>query len=161
MASNHISNFDPFLLGLTSIRFYGFMAKEDLFKNKLMSFFFYQVGAFPVKRDTVDFYAVREALRRLKSGQPLIMFPEGTRGVSGRVKKINPGIGLLVQKSKVPVLPAYIKGSDKALPHNAKWFKRYPVTIVIGEPITFRDDMTHTEIALAIMDKVQSLADVV
>ena len=154
LASNHISNLDPFILGISCSRRFSYMAKDSLFKNKSLAFLFYQVGAFPIKRDTADFRALRESLRRLKNGCPLILFPEGTRGAGDRTKKLNPGVGFIAVKSGVPVVPAFIEGSDKALPPGARWFRRHPVKIYLGKPAYFTKEQSYEEIASQIMHNV-------
>jgi len=159
IASNHISNLDPFVLGIILRRRFGFVAKEELFKKKLIGWSFRQMGAISIKRDSSDFRAIRKALRRLRDGIPLILFPEGTRGVSGRNKKIQSGVGFIALKSNVPVFPVYIRDSDKAFPANAKWFRRYQVKVKVGEPIHFQQNQSFEEIASQIMDKVYSLQD--
>jgi len=158
LACNHISNLDPFIIGVTTLRQLNFMAKEEMFRSKIGSFYWHQVGAFPIKRDEADFRAIREAIRRLKRGKLLVMFPEGTRGTAQRAKKINPGVGLLVQKAGVPVIPIHLKGTEQVLPNDAKWFKRHPVTITIGEPVRFPEKTPNNEIALAIMEKIRQLS---
>jgi len=157
LACNHISNLDPVILGTTTWRYLNFMAKEELFRNKFMSWYWHQVGAFPIRRGDADFRAVREAIRRLKMGRLLVMFPEGTRGAADRVKKINPGIGLLVKSSGAPVIPVHIKGTDGALPNSAKWLTFHPVSIHLGEPLTFSKDLSNLEIAESIMDKIRDV----
>lgn len=157
LVCNHISNLDPFIIGVTTWRFLNFMAKEELFKGKLASFYWHQVGAFPIKRDSADFRSIRESIRRLKIGRLLVMFPEGTRGGVGRVKKINPGVGLLIKTTKVPVIPVHLRGTDGVLPNDAKWFKFHPVTIILGEPLHFSREQSNHEIALAVMDKIHEL----
>src|SRR3989338_365801 len=79
LASNHLSNLDPMILGLASRRRLSYIAKESLFKNKIFGVILHQVGAFPIKREAADFRAIRETLRRLKKGSPIVIFPEGTR----------------------------------------------------------------------------------
>jgi len=159
MASNHISNLDPFLLGISCRRRFGFVAKDTLFEKKISAFIFNQMGAFPIKRDSVDVQAVKEILKRIQKGCPVLLFPEGTRGVSGREKKINPGIGLIANKSGVPVIPVNIQGSDLAMPTNAKWVKRHPILVKIGQPIHFPLDLSYDEIASQIMVKIRSLGN--
>jgi len=159
LACNHRSNLDPLIMGATTLRPLTFMAKEELFQSRFGNWYYSQVGAFPVKRDTSDFKGVREAIRRLKKGRLLIVFPEGTRGTGGRIKKVNPGIGFLVRMAQVPVLPVYLKDTDKALPEEARWVKPQKVTITIGEPLHFQKDLSNIDIANTIMDKIQSLGD--
>ena len=159
IASNHISNLDPLIVGMCSRRRFSYLAKEELFNRKLLAFWFHHVGTIPIKRDTSDFRAIRESIRKLKNGCPLILFPEGTRGVSGRTKKVQPGIGLIVLKSELPVLPVFIQGSDLALPSGAKWFKRHTVKVKIGAPLSFTKGQTYLDIAHQIMSNVYSLSN--
>src|SRR5471030_135232 len=78
LASNHISNLDPVVLGICSVRRLNFMAKIELFHG-LLGFFLTNLGAFPVKRGEADFGAMKEALKRLKKGHGVLIFVEGTR----------------------------------------------------------------------------------
>jgi len=75
LASNHVSYLDPIVLGAISPRKLNFMAKEELFCHPLISWFLSRVGAFPVKRDSADLSALKYALRRLREGKALILFP--------------------------------------------------------------------------------------
>lgn len=157
LACNHLSNLDPFIVGTSVWRHFNFIAKDSLFKNKFLSFIFSEFGAIPIKRDTSDFHAIREVLRRMKKGDPLILFPEGTRGVSGRDKKVQGGVGLIALKAQVPVIPVHIEGSDKSLPPKTKWFRRHPVIVTFGKPIIFNKTDSYTEVAERIMTEVYSL----
>ena len=121
VASNHISNLDPFLIGLCFHRRIAYMAKDSLFRTKIGGFFFRQVEAFPVRRGEQDVWAVREAMKRLKRGLPVLMFPEGTRQGKGPRQKVHSGIGFLAVKAGVPILPVHIRGADKVLPPGKKW----------------------------------------
>ncbi|MBP9854551.1 MAG: 1-acyl-sn-glycerol-3-phosphate acyltransferase [Candidatus Omnitrophica bacterium] len=155
LACNHKSNLDPFIVGICKRQRFSFLAKEELFKSKIADFLFRGMGAFPIKRDTSDFGALREALRRLKKG-PLILFPEGTRGVGDRKKEPQPGVGFLAKKSGVPVIPVFIEGSDKGFPSGAKWFRFYPIKITFGPPIVFNDQQDYHQIADTILEAIYS-----
>ena len=159
LASNHLSNLDPFILGTSRWRHFSFVAKDSLFKNRFLAFIFREFGAIPIKRDTSDFRAIREVLRRVKKGHPLVVFPEGTRGAGDRTKKIQAGVGLIALKAGVPVVPAFIEGSNKVLPPGGRWFRRHPVTIVFGEPIHFSKDASYSDVAQMIMTAVYTLSD--
>lgn len=158
IASNHVSYMDPFILGLASKRRLSYVARESLFQNRILRFLLYRVDAFPIKRNTTDFRAVREALRRLKRGAAVVLFPEGTsKGKSGQ-KKVQPGIGFIATKAGRPVIPAYIYGSDKVLPPGQKMLRRHRVTVIFGEPIYLAFDAFYPGIASHIMEKIFSLA---
>ncbi len=158
IASNHISNMDPFILGLASRRRLSYVAKESLFYSKLLRYLLYRVDAFPIKRGGADFRAMRETLRRLKKGAPVVLFPEGTRQIAGVERKVHEGIGFIVAKAGVPVIPAYIKDSDKVLPPGSKILKRHRVTVFFGEPLHFTKHQSYADIAHQVMEKVSSLA---
>ena len=158
IASNHISNMDPFILGLASRRRLSYVAKDSLFYNKLLRYLLYRVDAFPIKRGGADFRAMRETLRRLKKGAPIVLFPEGTRQTTGVGRKIHEGIGFIVAKAGVPVIPAYIKDSEKVLPQGGRILKRHRVTVIFGEPLYFAKHQSYSDIAHQVMERVSSLA---
>lgn len=94
ICSNHISNVDPPVVGITSSRNIYFLAKEELFKNPLIGGILKKVHAFPIKRGMRDRNALRKGLDILKEGHALGLFPEGTRQKSGEI-----GQGLAVPVS--------------------------------------------------------------
>jgi len=134
--SNHVSYFDPILLGTALHRSLNYMARADLFKG-FLGWALPKVHAFPVARGNGDLAAIRESLRMLNTGRPLVIFPEGTRSYDKTLRPAKPGVGFIVAKSGVPVVPAYIDGSFEALPKGASTLKRHPVSVYIGEPINF------------------------
>ena len=154
IASNHVSNLDPILLGLAYRRKISYLAKDTLFKNKIFSWILYHVSAFPIKRNTSDISALREALKRLKKGGSLVVFPEGTR----KSNEPQQGIGFLAVKTGVPVIPAYIVGSDKVLPAGAKALTRGKITVVLGEPMVFSpENKEYEQISNQLMQRIDSL----
>ncbi|MBZ0166021.1 MAG: 1-acyl-sn-glycerol-3-phosphate acyltransferase [Candidatus Omnitrophica bacterium] len=157
LASNHLSNVDPFILGSCRWRRFNYLAKIELFSTPAKAWFFRQVGAIPIKRGTSDFRALRDSLRGLKSGRPLILFPEGTRGHSGRTKEPQPGVGFLALKSKVPVIPVRIVGSDGGLPPGAKWFKFHPIKVIFGEKLEFAPGDDYAQVAQKILTAIYAL----
>ena len=158
LASNHISNLDPFILSCITTRKISFMAKDSLFKPAWKGFLFRSWHAFPVNRDKADFYAIRESLKHLKNGEPLLLFPEGTRGVGDRPKEVHAGVGLIVQKTGVPVLPILIEGSDQVMLEGSKWFKHGKITIKIGPPLSFSPDGDRIKTARQIVSQIYALA---
>ncbi len=158
VASNHVSNLDPFLVGLSLQRRTSYMAKDVLFRNIILKWMLQHVEAFPVRRGSADVWALRETLRRLKRGMPVVMFPEGTRQTSTTEKKILSGIGFLTVKGNVPVVPVHIDGSDKVLPPGEKYPKRNRVTISFGKPLMFSKEQSYSEIVTHVMNEIQALA---
>ena len=96
-------------------------------------------GAIFVDRYQADFAALREVLKRLNEGGVLIISPEGTRSKTGGLLPGQPGTAYLAAKTGVPVLPVSIVGTeDRLILANLKRFKRTPVKVNFGEPITFQ-----------------------
>ncbi len=155
LASNHVSNLDPVILRLSTKHKLNFLAKEALFTNKIFGALLMCLGAFPIRRDSADVGALKEAIRRLKKGHPLLIFPEGTRKVES--KENHPGIGFIVAKSGVPVIPAYIIGSDQVLAPGQKIPLRRKVSVFYGKPISFHNPGSYQEMTNQIVNDIYAL----
>ncbi len=158
LATNHISNLDPVIIGAICPRRTGFFAKEELFRSRFLGWWLRGCDAFPVHRGKADRAALREAVSRLRSGRPLVFFPQGTRVRERGEGEVFPGVGFLVAKSGVPVVPAFIKGSDDAMPPGTKRIRRVPVEVRIGQPVAFSQEQSYNEISEGVMDAIYSLA---
>lgn len=137
LVSNHVSYLDPILLGTSVYRSLNYMARDTLFKRRCFGWIMRHLNSFPVKRGKGDLNAIKQSLKILESDRPLVIFPEGTRSKDRRMKTAKPGVGFIVAKSGVPVIPAYVEGSFDAMPRGFKTLKRHPVAVYIGEPIYF------------------------
>ncbi len=157
IACNHVSNLDPFIVGISLIRRVSFVAKEELFKKKFLGFVLAAWGAFPINRGSADFRALREALRRIKGGRPIVIFPEGTRRVDNSTQEPEQGVGFIARKSGVPVIPAFIDGSDKVLPPGKKFPQFHPVKLYFGRAVTYSSSDSYPAIAQRIMDSIYAL----
>ncbi len=137
LAPNHISHFDPPLIGLSMRRPVDWMAMRELFANPASAAIFRWVGAFPVGRESFDMPAVRTAITRLKQGRLVGVFPEGglRTGPQSVLEgaPLKPGVAALSQMTGAPVLPCVILGSD-ALYDPRQWlpFRRTRVWVVFG-----------------------------
>lgn len=159
LASNHISNLDPVIIGMTLRRLVNYMAKDTLFKNKIFGFIISQLGAFPIKRETSDISAIRQSIRRLRAGETIVVFPQGTR--KEKFDADDPGqkgVGFLVARCGVPVIPVYIEGTDQVLPSGGRFFKRRPITITYGPMISFSGKEPYQQITQRIMQEIARLA---
>ncbi len=165
-APNHISYLDPPIVGASIRRRVHFMAKEELFKppvfGKLISF----VGAFPVKRGTADRNAIRKALELLEKGEGVTIFPEGTRSEDGNLKDPEIGIGMIALKSKAPVVPAAIIGTDKVLGKGARLPRFAKIKVRVGKPMSFPDLYSEKpereameEVGRRVMDEIRRLRE--
>jgi 1-acyl-sn-glycerol-3-phosphate acyltransferase len=110
LASNHLSFLDPPALGCQLPRNLHYFARDTLFKGPL-GFLIRSLNSIPVNRDQLDLGTLRKVLKVLGEGHPLLVFPEGTRSEDGLLGEGKKGVGMLLAKSKVPVLPARIFGS--------------------------------------------------
>lgn len=131
VACNHISFWDPPLVGDAIPREVHFLAKEELFRNWVFAWLIRSLNAIPIRRGLVDPKGVKSALEAIFSGKGLVMFPEGGRVRDGALKPALPGVGLLSVKAGAPVVPAYIRGSD-AIKKAMLRLKR--IDIAFGEP---------------------------
>ncbi len=157
LASNHLSYLDPVFLGVCIKRKLSFMAKSELFKNKFFSLLIKTLGAFPVKRNTSDFKALKEAINRIKKGEILVIFPQGTRTKDKNAPPLK-GIGFLVKKTRVPVICCRIFNTDLALPSGKKII--YPVRLkaVFSKPLDFSSESDSETISFKILKKIYSLS---
>ena len=113
VASNHISNFDVGYMGASLPRFPHFMAKRELYKNRLLGWFIRQLGSFPVHRGESDVWALNQAGQVLETGQLLFMFPEGTRsGRQAQMRRAKVGAIKLALEHQALVVPAAIWGTQ-------------------------------------------------
>jgi len=160
LVSNHVSCIDPAAVGVACPRRLDFMARHDLFSNPFSSWWSSGVGVIPVKRDSADLSALKEAMKRIKEGRALALFPEGTRQVKGvsEPAKPEPGIGFLVAKLNVPVIPAFIKGTDDVLPKGAKFIRPKKICVTFGKEIHIERGMPYEDIAQLVMEHIRHLA---
>jgi len=135
VASNHISNVDPPLVGWAAlpVRSLRYLAKRELFQVPGLGWFLRNVGAIALERSRADVAAVRTALEVLARGRCLLLFPEGTRSKDGRPGRPRGGVGFLAGKSGAPVIPTRVVNTDRFLSLRA-------LEVRFGEPLRFSGD---------------------
>ena len=138
MASNHRSYADPVILTMPMKRPVTYMAKEELFKNKLFGWFITKLGAFPVKRGAGDMQVIDDSIAILNSGRNLVIFPEGTRSKDGKVGKGKTGVALIAAKSGADVIPCGIIFEGEKLKFRSKLTLRFG-KIIPAEEIAVED----------------------
>ncbi|MGE5583729.1 MAG: lysophospholipid acyltransferase family protein [Bacillota bacterium] len=159
IVSNHVSNWDPLLIGAAVQRKVSFMAKEELFRIPVVNFFITAWGAFKVKRGRGDREAINRSLEVLAQGKVMGIFIEGRRNTKDPRKMLKPqhGAAMLAVKSGAPVVPAVLINSQKTL----RSLRR--VKIIFGNPLTFKDDPDmdkkdlYEKISLQIVDEIMKL----
>jgi 1-acyl-sn-glycerol-3-phosphate acyltransferase len=140
IAVNHSSFFDPPLAGICSRRGVYYLARKTLLKWPFFGPLFPAMNVIPVERDGNDMSALREVIKKVKDGNAVLLFPEGTRSLDGQLQPARAGIGLVIAKTSAPVLPMRIFGAYEAFPKNARRFQPSRITVVIGEPIYFSEE---------------------
>ncbi len=126
LCSNHISNLDPPLVGVSTKRTLSFMAKAELFEVPVLGPLVRRLNAFPVRRGSGDRQALKTALDLLKDGRTVIMFPEGTRSKTGELTKGLAGVGFIALRTQAAVVPV-------AITNGYHLFRR--TRVVFGQPI--------------------------
>lgn len=152
ICSNHISNLDPPIVGITSNRNIYFLAKEELFKNPIIGGILKRVHAFPIKRGMRDRNALRKGLGVLKENHALGLFPEGSRQKSGEIGKGLAGAGFFALRSNAYIVPCAIIGPYE---------KFKPLKVVYGKPIDmseYREEKASAqEVTDRIMEEIRQL----
>lgn len=158
MAANHLSNWDPPMVGTYMPRPVAYMAKEELFKPAIAGAIIRSLYAFPVKRGAADRAAIKTALGILKQGLCLGVFPEGTRSKTGKLGKAESGVSLLAAMGKVPVVPTAVINTNKIFQNGGTLPK---IKIIFGEPMYFEGKHNDKEaleaFAKKIMGKIENL----
>ena len=135
LASTHQSFLDPILVELGLPRPGHIMARASLFRNPLFRTLIESLNAFPLARGTADMTAMRRALRRLRDGKMLLLFPEATRTRTGEIGKLRPGLGLLAYWSDAAVVPVTIDGAFECWPRHRKLFRPGKIRVMYGRPM--------------------------
>ncbi len=112
-----------------------YMAKDDLWDNRLLARLIPALGGFPVNREAPDREALRRAQRVLEAGQVLVMFPEGTRRQGPVVKDLHEGVAFLALRTGATVVPVGIGGSASVMPKGSHLPRPHHIHLVVGEPI--------------------------
>jgi 1-acyl-sn-glycerol-3-phosphate acyltransferase len=159
LVSNHVSFLDPIALGVACPRKLNYMGRHDLFRNPIFSRLLTACCTFPVKRDSADPGAFKKAIRLIKDGKALVLFPEGRRSHYNDASSMpEPGIGFLYSKLEVTVIPAFIKGSHLALPKAAHFIRPAKISVCFGRQISIERRMPYQDIAIKIMDNIRHLS---
>lgn len=134
--ANHQSLLDPPLLGMCIPRELNYVARDTLFDNKWLAPVIRSVNAIPIDRDGLGLAGLKETLRRLKRGEIVILFPEGTRTPDGEIQPLKPGFSALVTRTGASILPMALDGSYQAWPRRQPLPLPNLVQIEIGPPIS-------------------------
>jgi 1-acyl-sn-glycerol-3-phosphate acyltransferase len=167
VAANHASYIDIPLLGSGFPRRVAFLGRQDLFGVPGFRWLFRWLGWIPIRHDRLSREGFQKAIRLIKAGKVVVIYPEGTRSVDGKLKPGKPGIGVIVAETGCHVLPAYIGGSYEALPPGSMRIRLHPLTIAFGDPMDFTADAQqytgkqfYRHVSRTVMARIAELGDV-
>ncbi len=135
LAPIHRSNIDTPLAAAVTGRRMRFMGKDSIWKVKAIGWIVSALGAFPVTRGSADREALKRCISVLESGEPLVLFPEGTRQSGPVVQPLFDGAAYVAVKAGVPIIPVGIGGSERVMPKGSKMIYPRKCVLVVGEPI--------------------------
>ena len=135
IAPVHRSNIDTLLAGCLTRRRIRFMGKDSLWKYRWSGALFSSLGAFPVHRGTPDREALRQCEEAVAGGEPVVLFPEGTRQSGPRLHPLFEGAAFVAARAGVPLVPVGIGGSEWAMPKGSKRISPVKVVMIVGDPI--------------------------
>lgn len=146
--ANHRSGFDPPMVGALLKRPVHFMTKVELWSYPVLPTVFKYVQAYPVRRGRPDRQAIRHSLEILKSGDVIVLFPEGHRTETGDLQEARSGVVYLAQKSGCQLVPIGISG---------EYGFRRTIRYVVGEPFHIDPDMPRRDAQNMVMEKIRAL----
>ncbi|MCM1055415.1 MAG: 1-acyl-sn-glycerol-3-phosphate acyltransferase [Bacteroides sp.] len=157
VASNHLTYSDPPVIAAVFKGRFSFMAKIELFKNKLFAWLIKQCGAFPVVRGAKDGEAIERAVRDIENNKIFVIFPEGTRSKDGVIARAKSGVAVIAGKANAPVVPICIMYGANGKKRNC--------TVAVGETISSEEiaieDITDRKriktVSSLIMDNISRL----
>jgi 1-acyl-sn-glycerol-3-phosphate acyltransferase len=135
LAPVHRSNIDTFLVAVLIRRRLRYMGKDSLWKIRWVGALFSALGAFPVHRGSADREALRRCIDVINGGEPLVIFPEGTRQLGPVVQPLFEGAAYVAARTGVPIVPVGIGGSERAMPKGSKMVRPVKTTLIVGDPI--------------------------
>jgi 1-acyl-sn-glycerol-3-phosphate acyltransferase len=135
VASNHESFLDPPLVGIAYNNSVYYLARKTLFRG-VTKWLYSRWNAIPIDQDAPDMSSLKKIIKILKSGEQVVVFPEGSRTLDGKLQPGEAGVGLIAAKSRAVIQPVRIFGAFEALPRGSGRLRFHPVTIVVGDPMT-------------------------
>ena len=135
IAANHCSYLDPPLVGVACQRAIHYLARKSLLDVPILGPILPELNVIPVDQKNADRSALMGAIRVVRNGGAVLIFPEGTRSPDGKLQPAQPGIGIIAAKTEAPIVPVWIDGSFQILPRTSVMPRLKQVHLRIGEPI--------------------------
>jgi 1-acyl-sn-glycerol-3-phosphate acyltransferase len=140
LAMNHESYLDPPLAGIACRRELHYLARKNLREWPILGPTLPALNVIPVDQERADMSALKTVIKLVRAGHATVIFPEGSRTLDGNLQAAQPGLGLVIAKTLVPVIPMRIFGAHRAFPRGGKPRLFTPITLVVGEPMFFTKD---------------------
>ncbi len=134
--SNHQSHLDPVLIGLACDRRMNFLARSTLFGFVPFRWLIRSLDAIAIDREGLGISGIKETLRRLKRGEVVLIFPEGTRTSDGQIAPLKPGFAAIAKRANVPLIPVSIDGAFDAWPRTNTLPRRSTIRIQFAPAIS-------------------------
>lgn len=158
LAPIHRSNIDSPLASAVTRRRMRFMGKDSLWRIRPIGWVLSALGGFPVSRGTADREALKRCIAVLESGEPLVLFPEGTRQSGPKVHPLFDGAAYVAVKAGVPIIPVGIGGSERVMPKGSKMIHPRKCVMIIGDPIVAERDSEGRVPRSAVKDVTERLS---
>lgn len=136
VCANHQSFFDPVLVGMTFDRRLNYLARKTLFDTPFLRGLIEFLDAIPLDREGLGMQGLKECLRRLRQGEVVLIFPEGTRTRTGSLGPLQPGFTMLARRGEVSILPVGIDGAFQAWPRHARFPRPSRIRVCVGPALS-------------------------
>jgi 1-acyl-sn-glycerol-3-phosphate acyltransferase len=158
IVANHQSFLDPPLVGCNiTQRDITYLARASLFNNPIFGGILKRINVVPIRDEEGDIQAIRDIIARLKNGEAVLMFPEGSRSFDGLMVPFRDGAALIMRRAKCPVIPVAVEGAFDAMPRTGNFIKPGSRTMVMfGHPIPY-EDLKGTDINSRLQNEIESM----
>lgn len=167
VAANHASFLDIPFLGCGIPRRVAFLGRQDLFPVPGLRWACRKLGWIPIRPDRLDRGGFGKAIGLIKDEKVVVIYPEGTRSQNGALQPGKPGLGVIVEETGCPVVPAYIAGTYEAWPMDSFRIRFHPVTVTFGKPLDFSADRQrysgkkfYRHVSRTVMERIAELGHV-
>ena len=159
LVSNHQSYLDPVLCIVPLKRPSNCLARDSLFTNWFFAPLISSVNAIPVKQGEADISTMRKVIGKLKKGEGVCLFPEGTRTYDGKIAPLKPGLGLLCRRGDAVIVPVVIDGAFECWPRHKKIFSSGSISVCYGKAITVEQakNMGDEKLAKVLTDTLRKM----
>ncbi len=156
ICSNHQSHYDPLLVGHICRRRMNYVARKTLFKFKPFAIIINFLDAIPLDKSGMGIAGIKETIKRLKRGEFVLIFPEGTRCFDGEIADFHEGFVVIARRTKTTIVPVGFDGAFHAWPRSRPYPLPGKIALSVGEPITYEQykDLTDKEVANLLRERI-------